>query len=104
MRVFATGASGHIGSALLPDLLNASHEVVGLPRSDSAAQAVAALGAQVYRGDLDDLDGLREVAGSADGVVHLAFKPLSGVGDGTTSSSARPGRGRRVPVPGARSV
>lgn len=80
MRVFVTGASGHIGSALLPELVNAGHEVVGLARSDSAAEAVSALGAQVQRGDLDDLDAVREAVGSADGVVHLAFKPLSGGG------------------------
>ncbi|KPI17792.1 hypothetical protein OK074_8123 [Actinobacteria bacterium OK074] len=74
MRVFVTGASGHLGSALIPELLAAGHQVTGLARSDSAAAAVAALGAEVRRGDLDDLDGLREAAAGADGVVHLAFK------------------------------
>lgn len=74
MRVFVTGASGHIASALVPDLLGAGHQVVGLARSDAAARAVAALGAEVRRGDLDDLDGLREAAASADGVIHLAYK------------------------------
>jgi nucleoside-diphosphate-sugar epimerase len=74
MRVFITGASGHIASALVPELLGAGHQVVGLARSDSAAEAVAALGAEVRRGDLDDLDGLAEAAAAADGVVHLAFK------------------------------
>jgi nucleoside-diphosphate-sugar epimerase len=74
MRVFVTGASGHIGSALLPELLQAGHQVVGLARSDSSAKALAAAGAEVRRGDLDDLDGLREAAGAADGVIHLAFK------------------------------
>jgi len=74
MRVFVTGASGHLGSAVIPELLAAGHHVTGLARSDSSAAAVAALGAEVRRGDLDDLDGLREAAASADGVIHLAFK------------------------------
>lgn len=74
MRVFVTGASGWIGSALVPDLVSAGHEVVGLARSDNAAAAVAGLGAKVRRGSLDDLDGLRTAAESADGVVHLAFR------------------------------
>ena len=74
MRVFVTGASGHIGSALIPELPGNGHEVVGLARSDRSAAALEAAGAQVHRGDLDDLDGLHEAAKSADGVVHLAFK------------------------------
>src|SRR5436853_340722 len=74
MRVFVTGASGHIGSALIPELLQAGHEVVGLARSDEAAGAVQSAGGEVHRGDLDDLDNLREAAAAADGVIHLAFK------------------------------
>ncbi len=62
MRVFVTGASGWIGSGLVPDLIEAGHEVVGLARSDDAATAIAALGAKVLRGSLDDLDGLRNAA------------------------------------------
>ncbi|TMU98734.1 SDR family oxidoreductase [Streptomyces sp. DASNCL29] len=73
MRVFVTGASGHIASAVVPELIRAGHEVVGLARSDASAAAVKALGAEVRRGDLDDLDGLREAAADADAVVHLAF-------------------------------
>ncbi|MCQ8188307.1 SDR family oxidoreductase [Streptomyces rugosispiralis] len=73
MRVFVTGASGHIASAVVPELIQAGHEVVGLARSDASAAAVDALGAEVRRGDLDDLDGLREAAADADAVVHLAF-------------------------------
>lgn len=73
MRVFVTGASGFIGSAVLPELLNAGHEVVGLARSEASAQAVKALGAEVRRGDLSDVDGLRAAAAEADAVIHLAF-------------------------------
>jgi nucleoside-diphosphate-sugar epimerase len=73
MRVFVTGASGHIASAVVPELITAGHEVTGLARSETSAAAVKALGAEVRLGDTSDLDGLREAAASADAVIHLAF-------------------------------
>jgi nucleoside-diphosphate-sugar epimerase len=74
MRIFVTGASGFIGSAVVAELTGAGHQVVGLARSDSSAHAVAATGAEVYRGNLDDPDSLREAAQNSDGAIHLAYR------------------------------
>src|SRR5271170_175722 len=88
MRIFVTGASGWIGSAVVPELISAGHQVLGLARSAEAAEAIAAMGADVLRGDLNDTDVLRAGTVDSDGVIHLAFVVPS-VSEAATRTDAK---------------
>ena len=100
MRIFVTGASGWIGSAVVPELIGAGHEVVGLARSDASAKQLEVAGAIVQRGDLDDPDGLAKAAADSDGVVHLAFQHEVAFAQGDFAAAAAADR-RAVEAMGA---
>jgi nucleoside-diphosphate-sugar epimerase len=89
MKIFVTGASGWIGSAVVPELMGAGHEVVGLARSNASLKKLEEAGASVQRGDLDDAAGLAKAASTADGVIHLAFQhEVAFGGDFATAGAA----------------
>ena len=87
MRIFVTGASGWIGSTLVPELIRHGHQILGLARSDASAEAVADMGAEVLRGDLTDTDILRSGAVDSDGVIHLAYQHELGQAGGAQTDA-----------------
>jgi nucleoside-diphosphate-sugar epimerase len=88
VKIFVTGASGWIGSAVVPELLEAGHDVVGLARSETSAQRLETAGAVVVRGDIDDPDGLAKAAAESDGVIHLAFQHEEAFGGNFAAAGA----------------
>src|SRR5579864_7615472 len=104
MRVFVTGATGFIGSAVVKELIGAGHQVIGFCRSDDKAPALAAVGAEVYRGSIAEPDSLKDGAARSDGIIHLAFNhDFSRFVQNVRATGGSSRRWARVsPAPGAR--